>query len=144
MSIVGFTCGSYDLLHAGHILALAQAWAHCDRLVVGLQEDPSLDRPHKNAPIQSVEERRIQLEAVRYVDEVVTYRREADLVELLRRIQPDVRILGADWKGKRFTGDRLPIQCVFTARDHPWSSSELRRRVAEAEQQAAELERAAS
>lgn len=130
---VGFTAGSFDLLHAGHVLMLAEARSQCDRLVVGLQTDPTLDRPTKNRPVQTVEERRIQLEAVRYVDAVHPYDTEADLVELLREVNPDVRFVGADWKGKRFTGDDLPIRVMFNSRDHGYSTSELRARVAASE-----------
>ena len=109
--IIGFTCGSFDLLHAGHVLMLEECKSVCDYLVVGLQTDPSLDRPRKNSPVQSLEERRIQLSAIRYVDEVLVYETEKDLVKMLIEVQPDLRILGADWEGKDYTGCALPIEC---------------------------------
>ena len=93
---IGFTCSCFDLLHAGHILMLKDAKEQCDYLIVGLQTDPTLDRPEKNKPIQSLEERKIQLEAVKYVDEVRVYSTEADLRDMLCNISPSVRILGSD------------------------------------------------
>lgn len=126
---IGFTCGAFDLLHAGHCLMLKEAKSVCDRLIVGLHTDPTIDRPQKNKPIQSVQERYIQLEACKYVDSIVLYDTEAELVELLKTINPDVRILGADWKDKPFTGHELPIKVFFNTRDHGYSSSELRERV---------------
>ena len=129
----GFTCGAFDLLHAGHILMLQEAKSVCDYLIVGLQTDPSLDRESKNRPVQSLEERRIQIEAVKYVDEVIIYESEKDLLALLKRIKPDIRIIGADHKGKPFTGHELDIELFFNSRNHSWSSSDLRRRIAEHE-----------
>lgn len=129
----GFTCGAFDLLHAGHILMLQEAKSVCDYLIVGLQTDPSLDRESKNSPVQSLEERRIQIEAVKYVDEVIIYETEKDLLTLLKRLKPDIRIIGADHKGKPFTGHELDIELFFNSRNHSWSSSDLRRRIAEHE-----------
>lgn len=129
----GFTCGAFDLLHAGHILMLQEAKSVCDYLIVGLQTDPSLDRESKNRPVQSLEERRIQIEAVKYVDEVIIYESEKDLLVLLKRIKPDIRIIGADHKGKPFTGHELDIELFFNSRNHSWSSSDLRRRIVEHE-----------
>ena len=91
---IGFTCSCFDLLHAGHILMLKDAKEQCDYLIVGLQTDPTLDRPEKNKPIQSLEERKIQLEAVKYVDEIRIYSTEAELRDMLCKIWPSVRILG--------------------------------------------------
>lgn len=136
---VGFTCGSFDLLHAGHTLMLEEARSHCDKLIVGLQTDPTIDRPEKNKPIMNLSERLILLRSIRWVDEVCTYNTEAELFTLLKSLKPDVRIIGADWKGKQFTGWELPIRVVFNTRDHEYSTSSLRQRVA-----GAELERAAS
>ena len=99
---IGFTCGSFDLLHAGHILMLEEAKRQCDHLIVGLQSDPSIDRPDKNKPIQSVEERKIVLRGIKWVDEVRVYDTEEDLYEMLILISPEVRVLGADWKGVQF------------------------------------------
>jgi glycerol-3-phosphate cytidylyltransferase len=103
---IGITFSTFDLLHAGHIAMLAEAKNHCDYLIAGLQTDPTIDRPDtKNKPIQSIVERQIQLAACRYVDEVVVYQTEQDLVDLLLILPLNVRILGVEYEGKRFTGD---------------------------------------
>lgn len=129
--IKGFTCGAFDLLHAGHVLMLKEAREQCDYLIVGLQTDPSIDRPEKNKPVQSLEERTIQLEGCKYVDEIILYNSEEDLYLLLRGIKPDIRIIGADWKGKKYTGHDLPIKMYFNSRDHSYSSTDLRKRINE-------------
>jgi glycerol-3-phosphate cytidylyltransferase len=126
------------MLHAGHIAMLSEAKNHCDYLICGLQTDPTIDRPDtKNAPIQSVVERQIQLAACRYVDEVVVYQTEQDLVDLLLILPLDVRILGVEYEDKKFTGHQecyqRDIDLVFNKRDHSFSSSSLRKRVVEAE-----------
>jgi glycerol-3-phosphate cytidylyltransferase len=108
---------------------------HCDYLIVGVQSNPSLDRSEKNNPIQSHEERAGVVESLRYVDEIRLYDRESDVVDLLKEIKPDVRILGADHEGTKFTGHNLPIKCVFNSRDHGFSTSELRKRVYLAEKE---------
>ena len=113
---------------------LQYAKARCDKLIVGLQTDPTLDRPDtKNKPIQSLDERRIQLEAVRYVDEVFTYDTEKDLYEKLLQIKPDVRILGSDYIGKPFTGDDLGTKIYYHDRTHNYSSTNLRKKIKEVE-----------
>jgi glycerol-3-phosphate cytidylyltransferase len=128
--IRGFTCGSFDLLHAGHILMLKEIKRQCHYLVVGLHTDPTIDRPEKNKPIQSIEERRIQLEAVKYIDEILEYDTEENLVNLLKEIRPEIRFVGEDWKGNpNLTGVDLPIKIVYNTRDHNYSSSELRKRI---------------
>ena len=130
VSTIGFTCSCFDLLHAGHILMLRDAKRHCDKLIVGLQTDPTIDRPDtKNKPIQSLEERQIQLEAVRYVDEVFTYDTEEDLYKKLLDINPDVRILGSDYIGKSFTGDDLDIKIYYHDRNHNYSTTNLRKKI---------------
>ena len=126
---VGFTCSCFDLLHAGHIIMLQYAKFRCDKLIVGLQTDPTIDRPEKNKPIQSLEERRIQLEAVKYVDEVFTYSTEKDLYKNLLDIKPDVRILGSDYIGKSFTGDDLGIKIYYHDRNHNYSTTNLRKKI---------------
>jgi glycerol-3-phosphate cytidylyltransferase len=134
---IGFTCGAFDLLHAGHVLMLIEAREQCDWLIVGLHTDPTIDRPTKNKPIQSVVERQIQLAACRYVDEVVVYQTEQDLVDLLLILPLDVRVLGVEYAEKDFTGrnecKKRNIEIVFNERDHSFSSSSLRKRVAIAE-----------
>jgi len=108
---------------------LEEARSICDYLIVGLQIDPSIDRPEKNSPIQSLEERLMQLIAVKHVNEVHTYVSEKELVQLLLRVKPDVRIIGEDHRGKKFTGRELPIEIYFNKRDHEYSTQELRRRI---------------
>lgn len=137
---VGITFSTFDLLHAGHIAMLSEAKNHCDYLIAGLQTDPTIDRPDtKNKPIQSVVERQIQLAACRYVDEVVVYQTEQDLVDLLLILPVDVRILGVEYQDKAFTGkeecNRRNIELIFNGRDHSFSSSSLRKRVADGQKQ---------
>ena len=135
---IGITFSTFDLLHAGHVAMLSEAKNHCDYLICGLQTDPTIDRPDtKNKPIQSIVERQIQLSACRYVDEVVVYQTENDLRDLLLILPVDVRILGIEYKDKDFSGaeecyDRN-IEIVFNGRDHSFSSSSLRKRVADAQ-----------
>lgn len=136
---VGITFSTFDLLHAGHIAMLSEAKNHCDYLIAGLQTDPTIDRPDtKNKPIQSIVERQIQLSACRYVDEVVVYSTEQDLRDLLLILPVDVRVLGVEYQDKDFSGlaecKKRGIQIVFNGRDHSFSSSSLRKRVAESEQ----------
>ena len=135
---IGITFSTFDLLHAGHIAMLAEAKNHCDYLICGIQTDPTIDRADtKNFPIQSIVERQIQLSAVRYVDETVVYQTEKDLEDILLTLPIDVRILGVEYEHKDFTGRDIcfdrGIQLVFNQRDHSFSSSNLRKRVAHAE-----------
>ena len=135
---IGITFSQFDLLHAGHIAMLAEAKNHCDYLIAGLQTDASIDRPDsKNPPVQSIVERQIQLGACRFVDEIVVYTTEQDLVDILLTLPIDVRILGQEYQDREFTGKvegtHKGIQHVFNRRDHSFSSSSLRKRVAEAE-----------
>ena len=135
---IGITFSTFDLLHAGHIAMLSEARNHCDYLICGLQTDPTIDRPDtKNKPIQSIVERQIQLAACRYVDEVVVYSTDQDLVDLLLILPVDVRILGVEYADKEFTGKSecklRSIDIVFNGRDHSFSSSSLRKRVYDSE-----------
>ncbi len=137
---VGITFSTFDLLHAGHIAMLSEAKNHCDYLIAGLQTDPTVDRPDtKNSPIQSIVERQISLSACRYVDEVVVYSTEQDLRDLLLILPIDVRILGVEYKDGDFSGKeecaKRGIDIVYNGRDHSFSSSSLRKRVANAEGQ---------
>ncbi len=129
--IIGFTCGAMDLLHAGHVLMLKECRAQCDFLIVGLQVDPSIDRPDKNKPVETLEERMIRLEGCRYVDKIVTYNTEVDLYNLLKELKPDVRFMGADWKDKpNYSRDLLPeMRVIYNSRDHGYSSTNLRQRI---------------
>ena len=135
---IGITFSTFDMLHAGHIAMLSEAKNHCDYLICGLQTDPTIDRPGvKNHPIQSIVERQIQLAACRYVDEVVVYQTEQDLVDLLLILPLDVRVLGVEYQDKEFSGQhecyQRNIELVFNGRDHSFSSSSLRKRVVAAE-----------
>jgi glycerol-3-phosphate cytidylyltransferase len=135
---IGITFSTFDMLHAGHIAMLSEAKNHCDYLICGLQTDPTIDRPEtKNRPIQSVVERQIQLAACRYVDEVVVYQTEQDLVDLLLILPLDVRVLGVEYQDREFSGQHecymRNIELVFNGRDHSFSSSSLRKRVVAAE-----------
>ena len=134
---IGFTCSTFDLLHAGHVTMLEEAKRHCDFLIVGLQNDPTLDRTEKNKPVQSIVERQIQLAAVKYVDEIIIYNTEQDLIDLLLTLPIDVRVLGEEYKSKDFTGKDIAKQrgskIVYNGRDHSFSSTSLRKRVASAQ-----------
>lgn len=135
---VGITFSTFDLFHAGHVAMLAEAKNHCDYLIAALQTDPTIDRPDtKNPPIQSIVERQIQVSTNRNVDEVVIYQTEKDLEDLLLILPIDVRILGVEYADKEFTGKQIcmdrGIEIVYNGRDHSFSSSSLRKRVAEAE-----------
>ncbi|MBS7333540.1 adenylyltransferase/cytidyltransferase family protein [Faecalibacter bovis] len=135
---IGITFSAFDLLHAGHIKMLEDAKEHCDYLIVGLQTDPTLDRPEKNKPTQTVVERYIQLKGCRFVDEIVPYATEQDLEDILKSFKVDVRILGIEYKDKNFTGreycEEKGIELYYNSRDHRFSSSGLRKVVAEKEQ----------
>ena len=135
---IGITFSTFDMLHAGHIAMLAEAKNHCDYLIAGLQTDPTIDRPDtKNKPVQSIVERQIQLAACRYVDEVVVYQTEQDLIDLLLILPVDIRVLGVEYEYEEFTGKeeciRRGIEPIFNRRDHSFSSSSLRKRVVQAE-----------
>ena len=135
---IGIVFSQFDILHAGHIAMLSEAKNHCDYLIAGLQNNAQWDRPDKNSPIQSIVERQISLSAVRFVDEIVVYNTEKDLEDILLTLPVDVRILGVEYMEKDFTGraicEKRKIELVFNSRDHSFSSSSLRKRVAEAEQ----------
>lgn len=134
---IGFTCSAFDLLHAGHVAMLQEAKTQCDYLIVGLQNDPTLDRATKNKPIQSIVERQMQLRGNKYVDEIWVYNTEKDLEDLLLTLPINVRVLGVEYEGKEFTGREIchkrNIDLYFNGRDHSFSSSSLRKRVYEAE-----------
>ena len=126
----GFTCSCFDLFHAGHIMMLKEAKAKCEYLIVGLQTDPTIDRPEKNKPIQSVVERFIQLESCKYVDEVVVYATEKDLIDILYTYPINIRFVGEEYKDKDFTGKDLEhIEMYYNSRKHSFSTTELRQRV---------------
>ena len=135
---IGITFSTFDLLHAGHIAMLSEAKNHCDYLICGLQTDPTIDRPDsKNPPVQTIVERQIQLAATLYVDEIVIYQTEEDLRDLLLVLPIDVRIIGVEYQDKEFSGkdicEKRGIKVIYNGRDHSFSSSSLRKRVASAQ-----------
>lgn len=135
---VGFTCSTFDLLHAGHILMLAEAKNVCDHLIVAVQTDPTIDRPQsKNKPVQSIVERYVQLSAVRFVDQIIVYETEKDLEDLLMFLPISIRIIGEEYKDKEFTGKSIcedrGIKMWYNSRSHRFSSSELRQRTYQSE-----------
>ena len=128
---IGFTCSTFDLFHAGHVAMLEEAKQQCDWLIVGIQTDPTIDRPSKNKPVQSIIERQLQVRACRFVDEIMVYNTEAELLDLLNTLPIDVRILGDEYIDKDFTGcDLEHMEYYFNSRRHSYSSSELRARIA--------------
>ena len=129
----GWTCGTFDVLHPGHIELFKDAKSKCDYLMVGLQTDPTVDRPEKNTPIQTLEERLIMLQAIKYIDEIVIYHTEDDLYAILKAMKPNIRINGVDWKDKKFTGCDLDMQYHFHQRNHSWSTTNIRERIYEEE-----------
>jgi glycerol-3-phosphate cytidylyltransferase len=135
---IGFTCSTFDLLHAGHILMLAEAKSVCDYLIVALQTDPSIDRPDtKNKPVQSVVERYVQLSAVKFIDQIIVYQTEKDLEDMLMFLPITVRFIGEEYEGKEFTGKDIcedrGIKIWYNSRKHRFSSSELRQRTYQSE-----------
>ena len=127
-TMIGFTCGAFDLLHAGHIVMLEEAKSNCDYLIVGLQTDPSIDRENKNKPVQTVYERYVQLNAVKYVDEIIPYDTEQSLLDLLQSRNIDIRFVGEEYRESKLTGRDL-IELHYTSRRHSFSSSSLRGRI---------------
>ena len=131
---VGITFSTFDLLHAGHIAMLREAKSQCEYLIVGLQSDPTIDRPDtKNTPIQTMFERYLQLKAVEYIDEIIPYQTEKDVIDILQTLPIDVRILGKEYREKDFTGKEVcnqrGIDLYFNTRDHRFSTTDLRKRV---------------
>jgi len=126
---IGFTCSCFDLFHAGHVMMLKEAKSQCDFLIVGMQTDPTIDRPEKNKPVQSVFERYTQLEACKYVDQIIPYATEKELMDILTSYPIDVRIIGEEYRDKQFTGYQLPMSVYFNSRQHSFSTTELRQRV---------------
>jgi len=132
---IGFTCSTFDLFHAGHMMMLKEAKTQCDYLIVGLQTDPTIDRPDtKNKPIQSLFERFVQLDSCKYVDEIIPYSTEKELTDILLSYPIDVRIIGEEYKDKHFTGREFDVEVYYNARKHSFSTTSLRQRVSEAEE----------
>lgn len=127
--IRGITFSAFDLLHSGHIAMLEEAKSQCDYLIVGLHTDPTIDRPQKNKPVQTTFERFIQLKGCKFVDEIIPYDTEEDVINILQTVKPDLRFIGEDYIGKPFSGNELPIKIIYTSRRHNFSTSNLRKRV---------------
>lgn len=125
--MIGFTCGAFDLLHAGHVVMFKEAKENCKYLIVGLQTDPSIDRQEKNKPIQSIYERYVQLQAVKYINEVIPYDTEKSLLDLLNSIHIDIRFIGEDYVDRHFIGKGMH-EVYYTSRKHSFSTTELRSR----------------
>jgi len=134
---IGFTASTFDLLHAGHCSMLREAKEHCDYLICALQVDPSVDRKDKNSPVQTLVERWMQLQSVKYVDEIIPYQTEEDLKDILQMFDLDLRIIGQEYKSMKFTGrdicSQRDIEIYYNKRDHRFSTSDLRKRVYETE-----------
>ena len=130
---IGITCSSFDLFHAGHVKMLEEAKQYCDYLIVALQTDPTIDRPEKNKPIQSVVERYVQVNACKWVDEIVPYTTERDLEEIFLAFNLDYRFIGEEYIDRHFTAKDIcqerDIEIIYNSRSHDWSSSELRKRI---------------
>ena len=130
---IGITCSSFDLFHPGHSKMLEEAKQHCDYLIVALQTDPTIDRPEKNKPIQSVVERWVQVDACKWVDKIVPYTTEQDLEDIFMSFKLDCRIIGDEYENKYFTAkdicQKRKIEVIYNSRDHNWSSTELRNRI---------------
>lgn len=130
---VGIVASAFDLLHAGHLLMLKEAKSVCDYLIVCLHLNPSIERKEKNPPIQDIVERQIQLKATKYVDEIIVYETEEQLLEIIKSFSPDIRILGEDYIGKDFTGKQFcldsDIEIYYAKRQHSYSSSSLRNKI---------------
>jgi glycerol-3-phosphate cytidylyltransferase len=131
--IVGITCSTFDLLHTGHIIMLEECKKYCDYLICALQSDPTIDRPEKNKPVQSLVERYIQLDAVKYVDKIIPYNTEKELIEVFSSLDLDVRIIGEDYKSEPFTAkdicQKRDIKIIYNKRDHNYSTSNLRNKI---------------
>lgn len=125
---IGFTCSAFDLLHPGHLAMLEEAKSQCDHLIVGLHINPQIERPTKNKPVETVLERVIRLRSCKFVDEIIPYETEEDLVNILKILKPNIRILGEEYKDKDFTGKGL-VPEYFNSRTHNYSSTALRKRL---------------
>ncbi|MEI8337653.1 MAG: adenylyltransferase/cytidyltransferase family protein [bacterium] len=137
-NIIGITVGAFDLCHVGHFLVFKEAKQNCNYLIVGLQIDPSITEKgyrgkKKNKPIMSLKERKIILKGIKYIDKIFTYTSEEDLFKKLKKIKYDIRFIGEDWKGKKYTGHNLPHKIFYNKRDHGYSTTELRERIHKAE-----------
>lgn len=134
---VGITFSAFDLFHAGHVKMLEEAKTVCDKLIVGLQLDPSVVRPKKNKPVQSIIERYVQLRGCKYIDEIIPYVTEDDLIDILSSFKIDIRIIGEEYKNKDFTGKNYckqrGIEIYYNKREHRFSSKNLRKLVHDSE-----------
>ena len=127
----GIIAGCFDLVHPGYVKMWADAKSACDHLVIALHDDPSVERDTKFKPVHSLEERKLILSSIKYIDEIIVYQTEADLLEVLKNSSIDVRIIGTDYRDVDFTGKELDMEIYYHERDHDWSYSDLRRKIAE-------------
>ena len=127
----GVIAGNFDVIHLGYMRMFKECKEHCDTFIVLLHEDPSIERPEKLKPVLSVDERKEILLGIRYIDSVITYNTEKDLLNLLTTINPDVRFLGSDYIGKRYTGWELGISVRWLKRDHGWSTTKFKTLIAQ-------------
>lgn len=126
---IGIIAGSFDLIHAGYIHMFKDGKRACDHLIVALQEDSSIERPYKTKPVQSLEDRKLILESIKYIDEIQTYDKESDLYDLLKNAGPHIRILGSDYRGQKFTGENLGMEVYFHGRNHNKSTTRLKNKI---------------
>ena len=132
--ITGFACGVFDLFHAGHVLMLQECKQHCDYLIVALNKAENINpeiNPGKKKPVYSIEERVLIMQSCRYVDEVLVYNSEEELLEILKAKKIDIRFLGEDYRGKKITGEELNIPVHYTDRSHGLSTSSFRKHIQE-------------
>lgn len=127
----GLICGAFDIIHPGYIDMFADIKSNCSRLIVALQDDPTIDRPEKDKPVQSYSDRKKILMAIKYVDEIIEYNTESELYEILKSDSYDVRVLGTDYKNKNYNGKDLARPVYWHKRNHKHSASSLKRKIAE-------------
>ena len=132
--VIGFTCSTFDLFHAGHVIMLEECRELCDKMIVGLQTDPTIDRPDtKNKPVQTLYERWAQIKGCKYIDEIIPYETEADLMDILQSQRIDIRFADETYKNKDFTGKQWcldnGIEIYYNSRKHRFSTTELRKSI---------------
>ena len=127
---IGVIAGNFDVIHPGYIYMFDECKEHCDILLLLLHEDPSIERMEKIKPILSLNERIMILSSMKQIDKIITYKTEADLYNILKEKQIDIRFLGDDYKEKSFTGDDLNIPIHYLDRSHGWSTTKFKKLIA--------------